>query len=364
MTLNIKPDELKNDIEKVLNYFDKNACDVQIIADDGSQILNSDVEKKWFKDNVAFVFSKGCIFNEDDEVNMKKVLSVFVNNNSSRFLDNMYEIRNYDDAMVQRIENQLAIGNGNYHVLLVLIVLKGADVSKAPEEKYNRLGLVRKYVNWEDINVLMTDSLTKYGLISVPKISSSKTRSKNNPTVPRELAFKYDYVIDPDEEDSIRWHQQVETISELKQTYPDRVRNTKTQRSSVGSNSNRSRMMKHPSLQTRINDKTIIPHDSVIDNSFNSLGAKVPSKENQIEFKYEMRKAPPSVKRQDYQLFEYPEEFQMENVKKEDVNGTQVSSNMDVRQYLPTFQQTDIRSSKNRKTATNVSLSGIQNKFN
>jgi len=264
------------DIEHLLNYFD----------------ANKPIENNWFKENVVFVFSKGYIFDKDDEEQLDNVLNTFVDNHRMKYLGNIYEVRDYEDKLIQNIEEKLAIGNGNYHILLVTVVLKHANLEEAPEKCYQRIGLIEKYVSWSAINDLITDSLSKYGISGIPIIDKLES---SNPKVPKEIAFDINGEM-KDEEFKI----------ELSNDYPNRARNIDIQR--------KCRLVKHPSLQTRINDPTI---DSIVD--------KTTDHKDFIEFKTDCRVAPPEVIHTTFELHEDAE-----------------------RMKIPTFKQTDIRSRKTR----------------
>jgi len=265
------------------------------------------MEIDWFKNNVAFIFSKGCIFNEDDIANMQDVLNVFIDDhNGTRFLDNIYKILDYENDMIKSIENQMAIGNGNYHILLVTLVLNDADITKAPEIQYMKVGLIQKYMNWKQINDIVTESLAKYGVVSEKPIA--KRSSVSNPVVPKEIDTNIH-----------------EDIVEL---FPARVKSTGKQRTNLSFDKNRSRMIKHPSLQTRIREDTI-PKDSMI----------IPISDDQIYLKYDGGKPEPK-KKPDFIIF--------------DTDNDNVTDNVESKFNIPVFKQTEIRSAKTRRFNPNT----------
>lgn len=145
---------------------------------DGIDIVNMDDTRLWFRDNVAFIFVIGSIFNTEDQRCMRDVLSTFVNNRSSAFLMNHYRILLYTDELAKSAEHELCIGAGNYHILLTTLVYRDADITNAPTPDLSRVGFVEKYTSWDSIYKLLTHYINIYGLVTTPLVEEKQVKYK------------------------------------------------------------------------------------------------------------------------------------------------------------------------------------------
>jgi len=318
---------------------------------DGSHIINITPDKLWFRNNIGLVFSTGCIFDENDQNMMNSLMTIFHNDHRTGFLDNIYKIYSYQEPLIQKLEDKMAILNGNYHICLFTLVFKSADLDESPEGQYFKHGLINKYTDWNEIYAYIQESLGKYGLLAELIVDPLRPQEiPDEPYLkPKEVFLKYDYVTDPHEENSIMWMKHVETKEEMEKIFPKRVRDMKYQRPNIGFNEHRSRLIKHPSLATRIREDGP-SGDSVVDNHTG------------IELRFDERKPPPSVKHDAFQLYDLPAGF--EELDDDNLKNNQVQMNSVARTFIPIFKQTDIRGSKSRTVLpSSASLSTIQNKF-
>lgn len=121
----------------------------------------------WFRNNVFFIISKGCIFTDTDERLLNDILKYF-EPESNRYLDNSVVISDYMAPDMQAIEKKLLIENGNYHICLVVGVYNTADITQAPEELYAHRGMVNYYTSWDEVSKAFIDIISKYGIVNEP----------------------------------------------------------------------------------------------------------------------------------------------------------------------------------------------------
>lgn len=280
--------------------FKENATRTAVVGftkDTKRKITNADADRMWFRDNVFFIFSTGCIYDEEDGELLSKVLAYFHEDDHVAFLDNKILVLSYTNDMVKAIENNLAIENGNYHVLCVPVVYKTANVNDAPEGLFMKTGLIDKYISWKEISGLMVNCITKYGLL-IERMPDKEDRSRLK-SVPAELAMHYDKPIDPDEPETIQWQQSIETNHELEETFRKRVRHSGVSRdgSLVGKHPDKRRYgaPSNKSLMTRIREEHSLPDSKV---------------QHQVggELRYDERKMPAAhedkVIPEEYELFD------------------------------------------------------------
>lgn len=134
----------------------------------GFPIVNINRYNSWFAKNVIFVFGKGAIYDEEDDRVFEKVLSLWANDIHGRaFLINNYLVEDYrDSVLLQTLEKQLFIVNGNYHICMIPLVLVDADISEAPELELRKHGIVDKFMNWESIEKFIDKCVANYGLMT------------------------------------------------------------------------------------------------------------------------------------------------------------------------------------------------------
>jgi hypothetical protein len=181
--------------------------------------LNESPENKWFYENVSFLFVTGCIFDEIDRRYIDEVLSIFQDNKHTGFLKNYFKIMTYTDESVKRIEKKLAVKNGNYHIMLVVIVYETADLSKAPEPSLSKAGFIEHYLNWNRVTQYISKMVSRYGLLSNVVTKHQKETWEKIPTQNNEIKFD-----------------DIQVKDDLVLEFPSRIMNTQISRPEIGNN--------------------------------------------------------------------------------------------------------------------------------
>jgi hypothetical protein len=137
----------------------------------GFPIINTRPDNVWFAANVAFVFGKGAIFDDDDDRTFNTVLNAFINDfHGKGFLINQVLIEDYKESQtLQELEKKLHISNGNYHMCLIPVVLNGADLTQAPEPMFRKLGPINKFMQWSTIKDFISRCISAYAFVTDPK---------------------------------------------------------------------------------------------------------------------------------------------------------------------------------------------------
>ena len=136
----------------------------------GRTIINANKNNMWFSKHVYMLFSMGRIFDRDDQA-FYKTVNNYYNTDNEMYLDCHHDIMNYKDDMVQKIERQIGIENGNYHLLLVLIVYgKDDELKDPPEYLFSTSGIVKWAIETEEIKEIMLTFLNRYGLATQSEI--------------------------------------------------------------------------------------------------------------------------------------------------------------------------------------------------
>lgn len=139
----------------------------------GKLLINIEDANKWFSEHVYMLFSIGKVFDKDDRSFMDSVLNYFSKPNEC-YLACRYDVLSYKNSTVQEIENNIAVENGNYHILLVVIVYADKDeLEESPEFMFNTSGIVKWTADPEMIKDIMLMFLNRYG-IATEKVSPSK----------------------------------------------------------------------------------------------------------------------------------------------------------------------------------------------
>lgn len=312
---------------------------------DGKRIINNTSERQWFKDYVALVFSIGCIFNQNDQTKLNEILKCFENNGNVGFLMNYHKVMTYEDPLVQAIEKKLEIGNGNYHLFLVPIVqTKDPKILQcAPEQKYSFSGTVDKFCEWNDIYNYMQTIVARYGLMTPTKVvlehrepsdrqswEIGQTDLATKTVRHSEVESNFDIDIDPNDENQIRLNTELEFRHEQDEHFKPRVREVLRARSSENDNPNRQRVKTNKSLYSRIAESIDpkIASDSVID------------EHKGVQLRLNEAIQPPQKKTNEFQLYEDDSTYE---------NGRNIidfSTDQSSRQYIPSFQHTNITSTR------------------
>ncbi len=127
--------------------------------------VNENAPKIWFWKNVAFVFSIGAIFEENDHKIFDQMMLYFDKHEDAYFPNKnlVYDYRHSN--IVKHIENFYDISPGNYHLLMSVVVMNADDLANAPEPIYRKYGPVFASVDIKEIVHTMMELFTKYGAV-------------------------------------------------------------------------------------------------------------------------------------------------------------------------------------------------------
>ena len=147
--------------------------DVENIIEDpetGKTIINANYNNVWFSQHVYMLFSMGRIFDKDDQ-SFFKTVNTYFDTDSGVYLSCHHDVMNYKDDLVKKIERQIGIDNGNYHLLLVLVVYgKEKALENPPENLFASAGIVKWAIDADEIKEIMMTFLSKYGFTTQTEI--------------------------------------------------------------------------------------------------------------------------------------------------------------------------------------------------
>lgn len=130
----------------------------------GRKIINAEYNNIWFSQHVYMLFSLGRIFDRDDQQFFASVNNYF-NQENEMYLSCNHDTMNYKDDLIKKIEKQIGIDNGNYHLLLVLIVYADEDeLEHPPEFLFSTSGIVKWAIESDEIKEIMLTFLSRYGI--------------------------------------------------------------------------------------------------------------------------------------------------------------------------------------------------------
>lgn len=138
----------------------------QPVDEYGRRIINYDAERKWFFQNIAFVFSTGVVFDEDDQRKLDAVLRCFKDVPNVAYLNNVYFMLDYTDNVSKALSERIPGTNGgNYHILMGIIsAAEDSDLNDAPTDMKTK-GLVSVHVSWNEIESKVSNYVSRFGLI-------------------------------------------------------------------------------------------------------------------------------------------------------------------------------------------------------
>lgn len=291
----------RDNISKQLNILTDifNEQEGNIYTVNGRKIINITKSNDWFRKNVAFIFSTGKIFNNDDRSRLDNILALFQSNENYSFLTNSYKLLDYKQKEVVELEKSIHVSNGNYHFLLVVIVTATDNLSEAPEYRYSSIGVVDKYVDWNTVEQYMRNVITKYGLLGEQAINSSNPSIKMG--IDGQTTKTQRRVVDGEEFNINETIDMNNNETELMLSFRNAqdelfgVRNHKTGRDRATRNisSSMGRAETGKSLYTRVNSgDTVGPVD------YSS-----PEYTVGVQLQYNQRKMPSSVRLPEFQLY-------------------------------------------------------------
>lgn len=136
----------------------------------GKTIINANYNNVWFCQHVYMLFSMGRIFDRNDQ-EFYNTVNTYFDADSGVYLNCYHDTMNYKDDLVKKVERQIGIDNGNYHLLLVLIVYgKPKELENPPEYLFASSGIVKWAIEADEIKEIMMTFLGKYGLVTQTEI--------------------------------------------------------------------------------------------------------------------------------------------------------------------------------------------------
>lgn len=157
---------IKKEMNAVYNILNK-TNNIVVEGSTGKQIINVNKNNIWFANNVFFYFSMGRIFDKFDSQMLQELKNYFTPKSNNTFLINRYEVSNFTTDRTKKLENNIGVTNGNYHLLLIIIVYaKEEDLKDAPELAFRERGIINMYNDIREIRDIMQSYMEKYFLSS------------------------------------------------------------------------------------------------------------------------------------------------------------------------------------------------------
>ncbi len=160
-------------LEEIASTTTATLKDVENIIEDpatGKTIINANRSNVWFSQHVYMLFSMGRIFDKNDQ-SFFKTVNTYFDTDSGIYLNCHHDIMNYKDDLVKKIERQIGIDNGNYHLMLVLVVYgQEKALEDPPENLFATAGIVKWAIEADEIKEIMMTFLSKYGFATRTEI--------------------------------------------------------------------------------------------------------------------------------------------------------------------------------------------------
>lgn len=310
----------------------------------GNEVINLTPEREWFQNNVMILICRGAVYDEYDEKTLNDILSAF-DETSTTHLTCEWRCMDYSEELVKAAEHELIISNGDYHLLVVPIVItKNVDIlEQAPEDQYKQFGFVNKYINIDDIHTYFREIIINYAFVYKKQYAREPTSRDmgiidNHVQISKEFdgntMFSIDGELDPISQKHVDDH--FEALNRGEESLGMRQRKTEYQRENGYSrNLHKDRIAKGGTLMSRIYNDTNCP---LVDTT-------VPSDKAGVILRYHERIPPPESTEPEYQLF--------------DDNSTYSNGKNDMetaalgKQALPSFQSINRRGRTARTSAIN-----------
>lgn len=135
------------------------------VNETGKPLINFDSGKEWFISNVTFMFASGMIFGENDNKRMNRVLKSFENEPNKAYLMNPHQVMSYDDEVIKAIESERGYDNGNYHIMMAVIV-NPDDLDNAPLPELSHEGVVYSSLSWDQIETVLAKYISMFGVVA------------------------------------------------------------------------------------------------------------------------------------------------------------------------------------------------------
>lgn len=216
-------------------------------------------EKYW--SNTTFIFSVGIVFDDNDTNVLIELVNMF-DSNQSTFLPNNYQLNSYKDELIKIIENNWNISNGNYHLMLVVLV----------NDSVNNIIL-----NVEDIKQYMKQQFNQYHITKVKrqpaevlnrrtKFNSINNSASDNITIPKYTDIKDFNVDEAVSSDNVRVDRKLNEFTSIDSSHYYRKPAKNIQRESTYNKSNNTiqRLKNVNSLWKQLHSTNVVPDDLYI----------------------------------------------------------------------------------------------------
>ena len=129
-----------------------------------TNFINENENRLWIWKNLSLLFATGVILDQNDKLILNEIISYF-DSSQNCYLPCQFKILNYKDEIIQIIEKNYGLQNGNYHFILIPFVLSDDEkiLNKAPESSYKKFGPVFVYQNIESITDYIINLYSKFG---------------------------------------------------------------------------------------------------------------------------------------------------------------------------------------------------------
>lgn len=171
--------------------------DSQPIDEHGRRLINYDINRKWFFENVTFIFVQGLVFDEDDTKHMNAVLECFRDIPNKAYLNNVYYLLNFSDEIAQALEaKRPETKGGNYHIMMgVINAAKGDELKQAPAVDFRYEGVVYCDTDWDTVEKRIAFFVENFGLI-FEQSKEQNVQIKNQQRITRSNYFDLDPSVD------------------------------------------------------------------------------------------------------------------------------------------------------------------------
>lgn len=307
----------------------------------GRKVTNMTPERQWFQDNISILIVRGLIYDSFDEQTMADLLANF-DKNSSIQLTCDYICYDYTEDVVKAIERELTVSNGDYHIMVVPIVITKdpSTLMNAPEPTFGKPGIVDAWFDINHIHEVFREWIVKYAFVyehaetrtpTSHDIGVDGTHVKIGPQFDSTTMFNIEGELDPicqrdiDNEFAVNLRDK-DNIG-VRQRHVHEAREA-----GYGANSTRDRNRKNGSLLTRVWNDQRTP---IVDTT-------IPSDKDGVILRYNERMIPPDRVTAEFQLFDDPETYDASTGK----NKMEEASKS--RRDMPTMQLVNRRGPKSR----------------
>lgn len=170
-----KLNTIVNETKQLSSYVTQ---DKYTLDEKGNRIVNLDVNKQWFFNNINFVFGIGRRFDEDDESNLTQIMKCFDPKPGLTYIANTHFVLSYEDVSVKGLEQwKRTIKDGYYHIILGIInSASEEDLENAPVSTMRKSGVLSVLTSWAEINNYMRWVVSTFGFITDQQVGSDRKK--------------------------------------------------------------------------------------------------------------------------------------------------------------------------------------------